>query len=250
MTEAISGRGEYTPRRRWRGSPVSSQSCCSARRWLLSAAVTIAFCWHTTFFADTWDLLIERRHLSVDTVLRPDNEHLVAIPILINALFLRVFGMTGDLPEIILLARMLRSTAGLLYVYVERRLGAWPALYAAVLLLFLGPAFEVLLWPFEIALVGPMPFGLAALLLLERPSSRNDALACLCLFVGLGFSDLGVPFLAAGFVAVMLRSREQWLSRAYVWAVPILAFVAWYLGWGHETESHFGLHNLLASPAS
>lgn len=216
---------------------------------LLSAAVTVAFCWHTTFFADTWDLLIERRHLSLDTVLRPHNEHLVAIPILLNALFLRVFGMTGDLPEIVLLALMLVATAGLLYVYVERRIGAWPALYAAVLLLFLGPAYEVLLWPFEIALIGPMLFGLAALLLLERPSSRNDALACLCLIVGLGFSDLGVAFIAAGFVAVMMRPRDQWLPRAYVWAVPFLAFIVWYLGWGHEAESHFGLHNVLASPA-
>jgi hypothetical protein len=216
---------------------------------VLSAAVTIAFCWHTTFFADTWDLLIDRRHLSLDTVLRPHNEHLVAIPILINALFLRVFGMTSDLPEIILLAGMLVATAGLLFVYIERRLGAWPALYAAVLLLFLGPAFEVLLWPFEIALVGPMTFGLAALLFLDRPSSRNDVLACLCLTVGLGFSDLGVPFIAAGFVAVMLRPRDQWLSRAYVWAVPLLAFIVWYIGWGQETESHFGLHNLLATPA-
>jgi hypothetical protein len=215
----------------------------------LSAALTIAFCWHTSFFADTWDLLIERRHLSLDTVLRPHNEHLVAIPILLNALFLHIFGMTSNLPEILLLALMLVATAGLLYVYIERRVGAWPALYAAVLLLFLGPAYEVLLWPFEIALVGPMMFGVAALLLLDRPSPRNDVLACLCLTLGLGFSDLGVPFIAAGFVAVMIDRRDRWLPRAYVWGVPLIAFLAWYLGWGHEAESHLGLHNILASPA-
>jgi hypothetical protein len=216
---------------------------------VLAAAVTLAFTWHTTFFADTWDLLIERRDPSIHTLLTPHNEHLVAIPILINELFLRVFGMSGDKPELVLLVLMLCATAGLLYAFVERRMGSWPALYAAVLVLFLGPAFEVLLWPFEITFVGPMMFGLAAILALDRPSTRNDVVACVCLVLGLGFSNLGVPFILAGFVAVFLGPRERWISRAYIWAVPLAIFAVWYLGWGHEAESHIGIHNLLAAPA-
>jgi hypothetical protein len=215
----------------------------------LAAAVTLAFVWHTTFFADTWEVLIDRRHLSVDTLLSPHNEHLIAVPVLINWVFLHVFGMSGDKPELILLVGMLCATAGLLYAYVERRMGSWPALFAAALVLFLGPAYEVLLWPFEITFVGPMMFGLAALLALDRPSTRNDAIACVCLTLGLGFSDLGAPFVAAGFVAVLLGPRERWRSRAYVWLVPLVLFAAWYVGWGHEAESHLGIQNLLAAPA-
>ncbi len=216
---------------------------------VLAAGLTLAFAWHTTFYADTWELLINRRDPTVDNLLRPHNEHLIVIPILINELFLRVFGMTSAAPELILLVAFLTATAGLLYVYVERRMGAWPALFAAVALLSLGPAYEVLLWPFEITFIGPMLFGLAALLALEREDGRGDALACLCLVLGLGFSNLGVPFVVGGFVAVLLGPRPRWLARAYVWAVPLALFVVWYAGWGHEAVSHMSVHNLLAAPA-
>jgi hypothetical protein len=214
----------------------------------VAAALVIGFAWHTTFFADSWEVLIERRHLSLDVLLKPHNEHLIAIPILINWVFLHVFGMSGDKPELILLAAMLCATAGLLFFYVERRMGSWPALFAAALVLFLGPAFEVLLWPFEITFVGPMMFGLAAILALDRSSRRGDVIACVCLVLGLGFSSLGVPFIVAGFVAVMLGPRDRWWARAYVWLVPLVLFVIWWLGWGHEAESHVNLHNLLAAP--
>lgn len=220
-----------------------------AAAMVLAAAMTLIFTWHTTFFADTWELLINRRDPTVDALLKPHNEHLVIFPVLINEVFLRVFGMTSGAPELILLVVLLSATAGLLFVFVERRMGAWPALFAAVLLLFLGPAFEVLLWPFEITFVGPMLFGLAALLTLEREGRRGDVLACLFLILGMGFSNLGEPFIVGAFVAVMLGPRDAWRSRAYVWAIPAVLFVIWYLGWGHEAESHLSVHSLLAAPA-
>jgi hypothetical protein len=215
----------------------------------VAAGVTLGFIWHTTFFADSWDLLMDRRDPSIDVLLTPHNEHLVMFPILINEVVLRVFGMDSGTPELILLVLFLCATAGLVYVFVERRVGAWPALFAAILLLFLGPAYEVLLWPFEIALIGPMLFGVAAILALDRPSTRNDVIACACISVGLGFSNLGVAFIAAGFVSVLLGPRDRWLSRAYIWVVPLALFAAWYIGWGHEAESHLGIHNILDAPA-
>jgi hypothetical protein len=94
-----------------------------------------------------------------------------------------------------------------------------------------------------------MLFGLAALLMLERGDRRGDVLACLFLVLGLGFSSLGVPFIVGAFVAIMLGPRSAWRSRAYVWLVPLVLFVVWYVGWGHEAESHMTLHNVLAAPA-
>ena len=215
----------------------------------VSAALIVGFSWHTTFFGDTWELLIERRDPSIDTLLKPHNEHLILFPVLISELLTRIFGIGNDHAEVFVLVVMLCATAGLLYAYVERRVGSWPALFAATLILFLGPAYEVLLWPFEITFVGPIMFGLIALLALERGTGRGDALACLCLSLGLGFSAAGVPFIAAGLVAVLLGPRERWVARAYVWLVPAVLFVIWYLGWGHEAESHITVHNILASPA-
>jgi hypothetical protein len=211
-------------------------------------AMTLVLTSKMTFYQDTWEFLIERRGFTVDTLLRPHNEHIVVFPILIEQLLLRVFGMTSALPEYVLLAVFLAVTAFLVYVYVKRRVGPWLALFAAILILCLGPAWEVLLWPFEITFVGPIMFGLAMLLALERQDRRGDLAACLFLILSLGFSGLGIPFIAAAAVAVLQGRRETWLPRAYIVVIPFLLYVLWYLGWGHDAETHMSLHNLLASP--
>ena len=215
---------------------------------VVAAALTLALTHSATFYADTWDLLINRRDPSVDTLLQPHNEHLIAIPVLLEELFLRVFGMTSALPEYVLLVAMLLTTAGLLFVYVQRRVGPWFALFAAVALLFFGPAWEVLAWPFEITFCGPILFGLAMLLALEREDRLGDLAACACLIAALGFSSLGIPFIVGAAVVVFQGRRETWLPRAYVFALPALLFFAWYLGWGHDAESHMTLENVIDSP--
>jgi hypothetical protein len=202
----------------------------------------------TTFYADTWEFLMNRRDPSLDSLLEPHNEHLVAVPVAIEQLLLRVFGMTSSTPEQVVLVALVLALAALLYVYVKRRVGEWPALFAAVLVLFLGPAWEVLLWPFEITFLGPLVCGLGMLLALEREDRLGDALACLLATLGLGFSGLGVPFLLAAAVAVFLGPRETWARRAYVFVVPVALFAIWYVGWGHEAQSHVSLRNVLSSP--
>ncbi len=216
--------------------------------FLAAAVLTLALTENTTYFGDNWAFLINRRDLTVDSLLEPHNEHIVAIPALIGQIMLNVFGMDSARPEQFLLIAFLLVTAALFYVYVRRRVGPWLALFATVLILFLGPAWEVLLWPFEITFLGPIMFGLAMLLALEREDNRGDALACLFLALGLGFSNLGVAFLPAAAVAILLGPRERWLRRSYVFIVPGLLFAAWYLGWGADAESHMSLRNVLASP--
>lgn len=121
-----------------------------------------------TYFQDSWAFLLERRGFSAGDFLRPHNEHISVIPVAIQKLLLALFGMESDFDERIVLTAMLAATAVLLFAYVRRRAGPWPALFAAVLLLFLGPAWEVLLWPFEISLVGSALGGLGMLLALDR----------------------------------------------------------------------------------
>ncbi len=210
--------------------------------------LTLALTRDLTFFQDTWAFLIERRHLTTDALFQPHNEHIVVIPVLIEQLLLRVFGMTSATPEYVLFTAFLLVTAFLLYVYVRRRVGPWLALCAAALVLFLGPAWEVLLWPFEIGFAGSMLFGLAMLLALEREDRRGDLLACLFLALSLGFSSLGLAFVVGAAVAVLRGPRESWRRRAYVVAIPALLYAAWYLGWGHDAESHLSLRNVMASP--
>jgi hypothetical protein len=211
-------------------------------------AMTLVLTWEMTFFQDTWAILIERRDFTAEALFHPHNEHIVVLPVLIEQLFLHVFGMTSAAPEYVLLAISLAGVAGLLYVYVERRVGGWLALFAAVLILCLGPAWEVLLWPFEIGFTGSIFFGLAMLIALERGDRRGDVLACVSLTLALGFSSLGIAFVVAAAVAILQGDRGRWLARAYIAAIPALLFFAWYVGWGHDAESHLSIRNVAASP--
>jgi hypothetical protein len=213
-----------------------------------SALLILALTWHFTYLQDTWEFLMNRRAFTADSFLKPHNEHIVVIPVAIQQFFLHVFGMSSARPEYILLALMLVVTAYLVFVYVSRRVGQWFGLFATVLILFLGPAWELLVWPFEISLLGSFLFGLAMLLVLERGDRKGDVLACIFLTISLGFSSLGIPFVAGALVAIGLSPRERWRGRAYVVLIPVLLFAAWYLGWGHEAESHMTLRNILASP--
>ena len=106
---------------------------------------------------------------------QPHNEHIVVIPVLIEQALLRVFGMTSALPEYVLFTGSLLAVAYLLYRLRQaaaRAPGSVSSRLSCVLCL--GPAWEVLLWPFEIGFVGSMLFGLAMLLALEREDRRGD----------------------------------------------------------------------------
>ncbi len=213
-----------------------------------SVALLLVLTREMTFIQDTWEFLMNRRDFTVDALLLPHNEHIVVIPVAIEQILLRVFGMSDARPEYVLLALSLAVVALLLFFYVKRRVGPWLALFAAVLLLFLGPAWEVLLWPFEISFAGSVLFGLAMLLALDREDRNGDIAACAFLALSFGFSSLGIPFAVAAAVDVFQKRHSRGLGRAYVVAVPVVLYAAWYLGWGHDAETHVSLRNVLASP--
>jgi len=216
---------------------------------LLASAVLISvLCWELTFFQDSWAFLLDRQGYSPDVFLAPHNEHIVVLPVAITKLLLEVFGMTSGLPEMFAMTLTLLVSGALLFFYVRRRLGPWPALMAAVLLLFLGSAWPILLWPFENEFTGAVMGGLGMLLMLDRDDRRGDAWACLLLVVSIGFGSLGLAFIVAAFVDVFLKRGSRGWGRVYVAVVPLLFYAAWYLGWGHDSETHLTLHNMLMSP--
>jgi hypothetical protein len=215
---------------------------------VVSAALLLVLGAELTFFQDSWAFLLERRGFSAGDFLRPHNEHISVIAVAIQKLLLALFGMESDFPERVVLTAMLAATAVLLFVYVRRRVGPWPALLAAVAVLFLGPAWEVLLWPFEISLVGSTLAGLGMLLALDRGDRRGDAVACLLLVMAIGFSSLGIPFLVAALVDVVQRARARGRARAYVPGIPLLAYAAWYFAYGRDAESAASVHSVLHSP--
>ncbi|HEX2096189.1 MAG TPA: hypothetical protein VHF50_02335 [Solirubrobacterales bacterium] len=213
-----------------------------------SAALILYLTRDLTFLQDTWEFLMNRREVDLDALMEHHNEHISVIPVAIEALLIEAFGMSSATPEYVVLALALAAAAALLFLYVRRRVGDWLALFAAVLLLFLGPAWEALLWPFEISFVGSVLFGLAMLLALDRDDREGDLAAAIFLVLSLGFSSVGIPFAAAAAVDVLQRRRARGWARAWLVAVPLALYAAWYLGWGTEAETHLSLENVLSSP--
>lgn len=212
------------------------------------AIVLVVAQWRITFFQDTFAFLLDRQPWTPHYFLFPHNEHIVILPVAITKVLLAIFGMTSNVPEQIAMGITVLAASILLWVWLRRRLDPWLATIGATLFLFLGSAWPTILWPFENEFTLPVCFGLAALLFLDREDARGDAWACAMLVLATISGSLGVCFVAAAFVEVVLAREDRGWRRAYVFAVPLLVYLAWYAGWGHEAEHHITIHNVLHSP--
>jgi hypothetical protein len=214
-----------------------------------AAIMLIALGWKLTFFQDVWDVLLNRQSWSAHDLLVPHNEHLIVFQAIVEKLFIEIFGMRNAHPEMLFMTATLLASAGLVYVYVKRRLGGWVALLIAVLLLFFGEAWEILLWPFEMEFTAPFAAGMGMLLVLEREDQRGDIWGTVLLVLAVGFGSLGVSFIFAAFAQIAVASRERGWKRLWIVAIPAVLYLAWYAKYGHEAEHHVTLDNILNSPA-
>ncbi len=198
-----------------------------------------------TFFQDEWDVILHRRGLGAGAYLRPHNEHLILIPVVIYKGLLAAFGMDSTMPFRVVATVLLLASAGLLFTYLRRRIGDWLAVFALLPLLFLGSGWQDLLWPFQMSLVGAMAAGIGMLLALEWDDPSADVVACVLLAVSIAFDSLGIAFAVAAIVDVLVR-RDR--SRAYIPLIPLALYVAWYLAYGRDAGSSVTLENVLTSP--
>jgi hypothetical protein len=200
-----------------------------------------------SFLLDDWEFLLYRRGFNAHAILAPHGEHISIAPVLIYKALLATFGMASALPFRVVSTALFLLSAALLFVYLERRIGQWPALAATAVVLFLGAAWEDLLWAFQVGYFGSMAAGLGALLTIERKNRRGDQLTCLLLTVSVLFSSLGLPFLVGAAVEVLLRPDRR--RRLYVFLIPLVVYAIWWLGWGHTAESALSLTNAAKTPA-
>jgi hypothetical protein len=214
---------------------------------LLSGVLLLHWLGRLTFWRDEWDFLLHRRPWTVGTVLHPFVEQLLAIPILIYKALVGIFGMESAVPFQVVAVLLFLASVGMLFIYVRRRVGEWLALAAILPILFLGPSWDDLLFPFQMALFGCIACGIAALLLLERHDRIGDLAAMALLLTALFFFDLGIPFVAAATVQLAF-GKDRW-RRAYVVAVPTAIWLIWYAGWGHNADTFISFSNFARSPS-
>lgn len=231
-------------RRRISATPVLLAAMAAA------AAYIVVLGQKLSFLLDDWGYIVLRRGNEFENWVRPDNEHFTAGPVTIWKLLIATFGIDSMLPFKLVSTALFLLGIWFLFLWVRRRVGEWPALLGMVALLFCGAAFDDLLWMASITFLGSMAGGLGMLVALDRRDRKGDLLACLGLTVAVFFSSLWVAFAAGAALDVLLRRRERpMLRRAFIVAVPVLIYVAWWIGWGHEAESALSLENIIKSPA-
>ncbi|HKF77846.1 MAG TPA: hypothetical protein VKF59_17020 [Candidatus Dormibacteraeota bacterium] len=199
------------------------------------------------FFFDEWTLILFLPHFTVRDYFLPHNEHWSTIPYLIYRGWFALVGVRTVLPYMATLLTLHVMVGLELFVLIRRRAGDLLALVAAALMLFLGQGFEDMIWPFQVAFVGAVAFGLLALLLLDRPDARwtRLALASAVLVVSLMFSGVSLFFCAAVAVELALDPRRRRYLAVLV--APAVVYGAWYAVFGGQgATSHRNPYTLSA----
>ena len=132
-------------------SPATLLFCAAL---LLSGGLLLTYLSDLTFWRDEWAFILDRRGSGIDTYLDPFVEQLLAIPIAVYKVLIAAFGIESPIPFQIASTLVFLTSMALLFVYVRRRVGDWLALAGVLPILFLGPAWDDLLFPFQISFFG------------------------------------------------------------------------------------------------
>jgi hypothetical protein len=160
----------------------------------------------------------------LEYLLAPYAGHLVIAGKLVYELNFAVFG-TAYLPLRVLEAALYLSCIALFFALAAPRAGELPALLASVVLLFMGAAWEVMLWPFDLHTLLALAAGLGALLALERGGPRADRICCALLLVAVASIEVGLAFVAGAAVSILLRDDRR--SRLWIAAIPAFLYIVW-----------------------
>jgi hypothetical protein len=179
---------------------------------------------------DELDFLLNRGGHDPETFLEAHNEHLVLGPLLVYKTLFQIFGVESYLPYRLTVVALDLLCAGLLYALARRRMGPLPALVPAIVLLFLGTAWEAVLQLALIVFLLPLAAGLGMLLALEREDPRWDVIAGACLLVALASGSLGVIMGTGAAVLIALGPRPA-RRLATVVAGPAALYAVWWLAY-------------------
>lgn len=212
---------------------------------------------HSTFSGDDWSFILQRRGISADVFLSPHNEHLSALPILIYKVLLAVFGASSYLPFMAVLLVTHMVICLLLYTLARRYVGPWIALGPTAVAVVLGPAWQDLLWAFQVGYLGSVAAGLGMTLCLDRRDRTGDLGAGVLLGLSLLCSSIGLAMIP---LAVVLIALQRSLVRRRFWTVggPVALYLLWYAFYGVSTIRasnipgipHYGFDALAAALAS
>jgi hypothetical protein len=185
----------------------------------------------TTFYYDEWNFLMNRRDWTMDTFLEPHNEHLVLVPVAVYKLLFVTVGIDEYAPYRVALILGHLLCVALIFLVVRRRVGDVLAGIVAVPILFLGTAWQDLLWPFQLGYLTSIAAGLGSLLALERRTVAGDIAASVLIAVALASGSIGIPVVVL--VVVELVARREPLRRLWLVGAPVTLYLLWSIVYGN-----------------
>jgi hypothetical protein len=192
----------------------------------------------TTFWADEWSWIVGRRSGGAGTFLQPHNQHLSLVPVAVYKLLFATAGLRHYAPYRAVLIACDLACAALVFAYVRRRLGGFLALLAAALILFFGPGWQDILWPFQIGWLIAIGAGVGALLVLDRGDRRGDIGAAILLMTSLGSASLGLAIAVGVAVDVLQRRRRRdW----WIFLAPLAVYALWWVLYQHTSFNRHAL---------
>jgi hypothetical protein len=207
----------------------------------LAVAVLVWLGLGLTFFADEWAIIADRA-VTAEDLLRPFNEHWLAVTIVVYRAMLGLVGMGTYVPYLTLLAVLHVVVALLVYALVRRRTLHWVAVGITLIVLLFGSGFENLFWGVQIGFVGATALGLGALLLLDDlpalPGPGRAATATALMIVAVMTSGYGLFMLGlVGLDVVLDPRRRKWVVPLLI---PVALYGAWYLTLGRSGIATYG----------
>ena len=203
----------------------------------LGALLVLAGAWlmyesrGTTLWFDEWIWALEYDDTSLGGLIQPHNGHPTIVPVLIYRLLFATVGIDGSAAYRAVGIGGHLLVVAVLFVYALRRAGAGVAVVAAVLILFLGPGWQNIVWGLQIGWLVSIAGGLGALLALDRRDRAGDLAACGLILLTIAASGPGIA-IAAGLIVEVVRTRG--LRGSWIALAPFALFAVWWLAYQDE----------------
>ncbi len=212
--------------------------------FLVAAALILGWGKGQTFINDEWTYLVVDQGWSPETLLKPQNGHLIVVPLLIYKGLFATAGAESHLPFQVATVVLHLTIALLFFLLVRSRVALAVAVGLTALVALFGAGWDTVMGAYELPNLTGMAAGLGMLLALERRTRAADVLASLLLAVALASFSIGIAFGAGALLAIWLGGRSQW-RRAWIVVLPFVLYGVWFV-WARK----FGQSELTAEALS
>lgn len=194
----------------------------------LVAALILYWTKGQTFINDEWNYLVVFRGWNLETLITPQNGHLIVFPLIIYKTLFGTVGASSHLPYQLVAVVLHLIVATLFFALIRRRVHLAVAVALTLLVTFFGAGWDTLMGAYEIPNLCGMATGLGMLYALQRRTRGGDVAACLLLVLCLGSFSVGIAFALGALLSLLLGGKAD-RRRLWVVLVPGLIYAAWFI---------------------